>query len=480
MKKLGIFFVSLLALGFVSCDDESDLGIQQSNPQEAIMSANGLTVEYGDALKLDKINLADYEGTTIPVINIVSVENLPENSEVEFKMEVATDENFSNAIALKVVDGAVACADWDNAFRAMIGKAPFERDNYVRISAYVVEGTSKVRLGNADTYYAAKKMAVTPIDLNIHVEEAYYLIGSINNWDFATAVKFNHSDASVYDDPIFTVKVDIPVAEEGKTTEWWWKIIPQSTFEAGEWVEAANASYGVGTNGDNALEGMLIGKTLEQDCGAGCLTVSGQYLLTIDMLNCTYAFTTAIDYLYTPGNSNGWGFGENCSRLFTSNYSEYNGYVYLNGEYKLTDRAAWGGLEWGKGEADGTMALGGGNLPLPADGASLYWMTANIATLTYTHTPITTIGVIGAFNNWSASVALTPSDDFLTWTGEVEFPGEGGWKFRANNGWDINLGGDTMDNLVPGGADLAAPGAGTYVVTLNLKTMPYSCTVEAK
>lgn len=481
MKKLSIFFVSLLALGFVSCDDHSDLGVMQTNPQEAFMSANGLTVDFGQALKGDQLNLADYE-SVVPVIEVIAAENLPANSNVAFKMELAADENYSNVVTLDVVDGAVAVADWDNAFRSLLGKAPFAKDNYVRFAAYVEEGTQSVRLGDANTYYAAKKVSVTPIDLNIQIEDAYYLLGTINGWDVKTAIKFSHSDMSVYDDPVFTLKVDIPAAEEGANQEWWWKIVPQSTYETGDWVSATNAAYGVEVNGSDALSGMLIGRPdAENDCGAGCLTVAGQYLMTINMLDCTYEFTQAIDYLYTPGNSNGWSFGDNCSRLFTNDYVNYNGFVYINGEYKLTDRPAWGGMEWAAGAEEGTIGLGAsGNLPMPADGPSLYWMTANIANLQYTTTAISSISLIGDFNGWAGDVALTPSEDFLTWTGEVEFPGEGGWKFRCNNDWAVNLGGVANDNLVPNGDNLVAPGAGTYVVTLNLMTMPYSCTVEAK
>lgn len=474
MKKLSIFFVSLLALGFVSCDDHSDLGVMQTNPQEAFMSANGLTVDFGQALKGDQLNLADYE-SVVPVIEVLAAENLPANSNVAFKMELAADENYSNAVTLDVVDGAVAVADWDNAFRSLLGKAPFTKDNYVRFAAYVEEGTQSVRLGDANTYYAAKKVNVTPIDLNIQIEDAYYLVGTICNWTVADAIKFSHSDMSVYDDPVFTIKVDISseVAEAG----WWWKIVPQSVFETGDWGSGENSQFGPVTNGDESAVGLLTGN----EPGAGCFKQAGQYLLTINMLDCSYEFTQAIDYLYTPGNSNGWGFGDNCSRLFTNDYVNYNGFVYINGEYKLTDRPAWGGMEWAAGAEEGTIGLGAaGNLPMPADGPSLYWMTANIANLQYTTTAISSISLIGDFNGWAGDVALTPSEDFLTWTGEVEFPGEGGWKFRCNNDWAVNLGGVANDNLVPNGDNLVAPGAGTYVVTLNLMTMPYSCTVEAK
>jgi hypothetical protein len=39
-------------------------------------------------------------------------------------------------------------------------------------------------------------------------------------------------------------------------------------------------------------------------------------------------------------------------------------------------------------------------------------------------------------------------------------------KFRANDGWDINLGGDSTDDLVENGANLQIAEAGTYTITL--------------
>ena len=87
--------------------------------------------------------------------------------------------------------------------------------------------------------------------------------------------------------------------------------------------------------------------------------------------------------------------------------------------------------------------------------------------------------MIGDFNSWGSSVAMTPSSDFLTWTGELTLDAGQGWKFRANDGWDINLGG-SLSNLVWNGDNISALGAGTYEVTLDLTTLPYTATAVKK
>jgi hypothetical protein len=54
-----------------------------------------------------------------------------------------------------------------------------------------------------------------------------------------------------------------------------------------------------------------------------------------------------------------------------------------------------------------------------------------------------------------------------TWVGVVTFGDAGGWKFRANDAWDINYGGDINMNLTLGGDNFTSPGAGAHYVTIS-------------
>ena len=89
------------------------------------------------------------------------------------------------------------------------------------------------------------------------------------------------------------------------------------------------------------------------------------------------------------------------------------------------------------------------------------------------------IGLIGGFNSWGETAAMSPSQDFLTWTGEFALSEGDEFKFRANDNWNINLGGD-VNNLLPDGSNLKAAETGTYVVTLYLASHPYTCTIVKK
>lgn len=472
--------MAVLSLGFVACEDDTK-AIPQSNAQEATMSANGLTVAYGSDLAGESIDLATLvdNGGAVNVITTEAVENLPAGAAVEYTMQLSANEDFSNAIMFDVENGAVSATEWDNWFRSTIGKAPNAKNNYVRFAAYVVEGTSKVRLGGADVWYAAKTIAVTPIALDITIEEAYYLLGTINGWSVAEAIKFNHSEANVYDDPIFTLNFEI--TEEEAAAGWWWKIVPQSTYETGNWVDAKNASFGVEVNGDTATEGVLFGRPSEsEDCGAGCLNISGQLRLTIDMLNGTYAFTSAVTNLWTPGNSNGWSHAAS-QMLFTNDFENYMGFAHLDGEFKFSNAADWDHTNYGNAGEEGMLSVDGGAGNLNSGANGLFWCQVNTTELTYSLYNAETMGVIGDATPgaWDNSTPLTPSADFLVWTGDVEFKAGGEWKLRANNAWDVNLGGD-MNNLSKDGSNIATPGEGVYTVTLDLSKLPYTVSVAKK
>lgn len=480
MKKLGIFFISLLTLGAVSCEDTSDRGIPQVNEQQAIMSANGLTVEFGENLaENNALNLADWQEKTISVIDIVSVENLPENGVVSFKMHVSGTADFAREEILDVTDGTVSGVEWDKAFRSIFGNAPYEQQNYIRFAAYVNVNGQLSRLGGFDTWYAAKTVNVTPIDLGIEIEDSYYLIGSINGGDVATAVKLNHSDASPYDDPVFSILLDLAPADVA--SGWKWQIIPESTFKLGYVPETSGSIFGP-AGSTSALNGDLAASVLEDGiytaASTGKIYDSGQFLLTVDMINLTFDISSAVEMLYTPGDSNGWSQGSS-QVLTTGDYANYSGFAYLAGGYKFTTAPDWDHVNLGASGAEGKLSNDSGAGNLMADPAGLYWCTVNLPALTYENTLVTTMGMIGDFNAWAGDIVMTPSADFLTWTGELTVADAGGFKFRVNEDWNINLGGDYTDNLTPNGNNIMIE-PGTYTVTLDLSKVPYSCTIVKK
>ncbi|MDE6379087.1 MAG: hypothetical protein K2L11_01335, partial [Muribaculaceae bacterium] len=91
-------------------------------------------------------------------------------------------------------------------------------------------------------------------------------------------------------------------------------------------------------------------------------------------------------------------------------------------------------------------------------------------------TPIKSIGIIGDFNGWGGDVEMTPEPGFSVWKAENVDLGGGSWKFRMNNDWALNLGGDSLDNLTQDGPNI--PDGGVHTVIIDFNTLPYSARLE--
>ncbi|ROT04295.1 DUF5115 domain-containing protein [Muribaculaceae bacterium Isolate-037 (Harlan)] len=486
MKKYSIYgLASLFALSFAACDNYEEPNPRpQTNPQEPVLAVSDVVVTQDvSADAAYDLKALNDEGKNI-VLSTINCSDLPEGYEFVADAEISAN-GFARSASVPVSVVAandsvfsleVNPDDLQGVYYANISKDPKKGEIQLRYVLKTKTGNQVAYVGNPDNFYGPYTFTVAPFPASKVIEENYYLIGTINDWDVKTAVKLNRSDKSQYDDPVFTIKVEI--TNDQAAAGWDWKIIPESTYATGSMVNAANAAYGVAVEGDDSLSGTLVARTADADCYPGSLKVSGPYLLTLNMEKDTYEFTSAVENLYTPGDSNGWN-QEASQQLFTNNYSSYEGYAYLTGAFKFSSAPNWSGTNYGSAGVEGELTTDGGAGNLTVSEAGLYYCRVNTASLTYSLTQIATIGVIGDATpaGWDASTALT-SDDNLIWKGTIEFKG-GEFKFRCNDDWDVNLGGD-MQNLTPGGANIASPGEGTYEVTLNLSQLPYSCTLEKK
>lgn len=459
MKKYSIFLLASLALGFSACEDKSDLGIEQINPQEPIINADGLTLAAASTLS-SGVNLETNTAAMIPVVSIQDMVDFPEGSNISIDMQLSSDANYSNVKTLAVTDGSVSADEWEQACTSFYGLDPTKKDMYVRFAAYIEEGVELARLGGDNYWYLDNTVvSVVPIDAKLDVESVYYIVSGNNK------VELSHSDAHVYNDPSFSLVFEVNADQ----LPYEWMIAPVSA------VDNANSSncYGVSETGSaEDLSGNLV-----LGGQKGVINEAGNYSLSVNMLDKTYSITKIVapqvDYLYTPGEANGWTCADTNMLLFNNGDQTFRGYVYVNKEFKLSADTDWA-QNWGLD--GGVMTKDGSNIGV--DPSGLYYVNADFNNMTIGLTHITRIGVIGDFNDWGSDIALTPNEDYSIWSGEVDFTTDGGWKFRMNDGWDLDLGG-SHDNLTKGGANMDQA-AGVYTVTLDLSKIPYSCTVVAK
>lgn len=493
MKFKYLFAFPILAMALVGCDEiEMSDAKPVENPQLPGITMEDFSVTPAAALT-GVMNLEALSAETddpdnfmvdLYTINVLT-ENLPESAVLGGGLELADNpefENYINVGNITVTEGVASAplSSLTYVRSQMFGKDPRPYTVYYRVPVYVTVNGGQYKIGTKDSYFCdGDSFTQEGTDPGYVVEEAYYLVGSAGN-TCATAVKFNHSQYNIYDDAAFTLTVKFP---EGNTS---WQVVPQSVYEAANGgVPEAAACYGPADA--EALTGTLeLGQT-------GTVEGGKKYDFTINLSTLEYTIKEVadFDYLYTPGDANSWN-QEASQQLYTSDYVHYVGYAYLSGGFKFTSAPNWDGINFGAGAEEGELVTDGsaGNVTVETPG--LYWCEVNIDALTYTLLPIEHISMIGGFNNWGGDVQLTPSADFLTWTGTLELTsdadGANQWKFRMNNDWGHNLGGPTADptDFAPGttieglaadGKNFATP-VGTYTVTLNLAKLPYSATLD--
>lgn len=183
-------------------------------------------------------------------------------------------------------------------------------------------------------------------------------------------------------------------------------------------------------------------------------------------------------FLWTPGDSNGWNQDASMKLFTTDDGITFVGFALLSDNgFKFTDQNDWNGTNYGAGEEEGTLSTDGeaGNLTAPASG--LYWCKVNVEELTYELTPISSIGIIGDCTpgGWDTSTPLATTNN-IVWSGDALLT-SGQFKFRCNDDWAVNLGGNAFNYLMPDGANLDCPGEGEYTITLDISRLPYSCTL---
>lgn len=489
MKKISLMLLGAMTLGFTACES-FDLPNPpgQSNPQEPVFEAADLTLVSTAGEQTYDLEALNASNGSVNLAQVETVSNLPENyPDLSFRAQMASTDAFNNPVEFPVTfkDNVISATadDLDGAYHvAMNTIAPDAKTVNIRFLAYAnnPDDNTSMRLGGKDAFYCPMTASLKPFDPGFTIENEYYLIGTCSDGSInSKALKMTNSGASPYDDPMFSVVVDITAAEAEAGYEW--AVVPASTLAAGSGIV-------YGPEYDDNLYGASGNLKAYETVGVfGVIEEENKHLISVNMrpgeggLH-AYTWILAIPNLYTPGGANGWNQAAS-DLLYTSNYVDYEGFIHASGEFKFTSAPDWNHTNYGYA-SDGKLSTdgGAGNIPVAADG--LYYAKANISALTYSLSPaITTIGIIGdaTENGWDASTPLTPSADFLTWTGTVTLKG-GEFKFRANDSWDVvNLGGNLEFLSTDGGApNIPSPGEGTYELTLNLGSYPYTATLTKK
>ena len=496
MKKLSLYIsIALAGLFMGSCsEDFKDWADPQTNPQEDAITIPGFTATAAQAI--------DFASVTTDSVNTFSLSSaaLPEGFTLGNARIELTPQGVENATKTTVntdLDGKGAVADLASVVESAYGKRPTARtfDAQVYVNA--------VKDGQAVLIDAGKiNLVMTPkapfIDTN------YYLVGQMTDWSLDTKFKFTHSDADVYEDPVFTIM--FTTTDDNQ----YWKIIPQGNVDAGNiWAVENNPKgvVGVEKDGDDAMSGTLLTTTSKgEKANAGKLAKAGTYQMTINMMDYTYSIKQIAPEYYLVGALQSWS-DQNMSCLMTAETAMVQNFttkwtgdanlkIWLGSDFGKWDNAFGSASGDGVSAAEGKLKANGGAIVCPERNA-YYTFTADFSTMTYKWTKLANqnptefkyVSLIGVGGKWNEGddidlKQVAPHNWYLA---KQEIPA-GGLKIRADHKWrdDGNWGfaeGQNYENkgtlITSGGSSNISVPAGTYNIYFNDITGAYAF-VEVK
>lgn len=475
-----------LLMSMVSCtEDYTDWANPQTNPQEdAVAFGNG------SVTPVDVINLADVKTEKVKVASIVA----PTSSDAAYTPTYKI--NFDGQSFDIDADGNMAKADLVNYITSKYGKRPTERDIDATLDAWLSNGSTAAKMATSETFQV-KAQPEAPF-----IDAAYYLVGDLTDWGLDTKLKFAHSDADVYEDPVFTLMFTTTKDDQC------WKIIPQGNVDAGNIWAVENAPKGVvgiEQDGDYAMSGKLLTTNSKGDkAGAGKIAKAGMYQMTINMMDYTYTIKQIAPEYYLVGKLQEWSDKlENKTCLmyaetpmvqsYTTQWNDdANLKIWLGSDWGNWDNA-YGAKDNGDNSVEGKIA-GSGAIVCPEPGA-FYTFKVDFSTMTYKWTKLENqnptayekVGLIGVGGDWDNDVDMTEVTPH-NWFIEKNIP-EGSFKIRANHKWDdaANWGfaegqefSSTGKLITSGGSKDIKVSAGKYRIFFNDITLEYAIIAVAE
>lgn len=476
MKKISIMMLGLMGLFVASCDEAPEAPKPQENPQEPIFAVGDITSATDGVLASTAVlKLDDYAATDqVPVMKLTESTDLPQGATVSYVVELCADADFTSKVQkldAKLGDDDVyyvSTTAWDAAHVALFGKSPKDKTAYYRVAVYVNLDGSNYRYAGDDFYAATGSIVEACLDHGFTIADHYYLIGEMNGWKLDESLPFIHSDADVYDDPVFTINFKVEKANS------YWKIITHTTVETQDW----SLVYGPEEDGSTAFTGTLT----DTNAGAGDIVETGNYKMTINMETMTYTIEKLLrpEVIYTPGGANGWNQTNSAWMYFDKKQGYYGVFPVDGAGFKVCLEPKWDdktdyGAETETPANSGTFVLGSAGKNIHPAAPGFYWFTAQYdeasgSLTTYAFTEITRVGVIGSFaaSGWGSDIEMTPNADKTVWTADITLAAGDEYKVRFNNGWDLNLGKGDGHAAFDGG-NFAAEEAGTFTVTLTVQ-----------
>ena len=448
MKKTFLYSLAVLAsVSLASCNgDYEDWAQPQNNPQEASAAKYGITFTAGPEAEC---TMPDDDG----VIKLVTVNSTDANvadytlKDLKVNGEAINGEIVGNNIRVDANElEKILCRQYKS-------RASVARDINVesKVSVNLASGDA-VAINTVGTTTAKLKPTPTPaIDA-----KGYYMLGEVNgnNWDATSPVWMTKMSDGVYQLKVTTEK-DKNYFKFYEGSKW---------DESGNWDVINKGVMGCETNGCEDASGTIY---YNGDKWGTPQTMvipgAGTWIVTLDMNNLPYSVGKPV--LYMKGDANGWN---GYDYLAGDDGVHFTGFMYLNQNgFKFTTAPDWSGTGYGE---NFSTAPDAGNIVM-TEPAGYYKVDVDLSAKTYTLTPITSIGIIGAavpVTGWDSDQDLTYNVEERCWEIKDIELNAGECKFRANDDWAMQWGYDgekfVFSNNAP--AVQFIPEAGTYDIKL--------------
>lgn len=450
MKKTLLYSLAAMAsLALASCaGDYDDWANPQANEQEASAAKYGVTFANGSEAEG---SMADEDG----IINLVTVNSTDANvtgfTLKDFKVNgVAVNGTIvGNNVQVSASElEKLVCEQ--NKSRASVAR---DLNVETQVSINLASGDAVSITTKGETTGKFTPTATPQLD-----EKGYYMLGQVNGneWDAKSPVWMNKISDGVYQLKVTTT------ADKN-----WFKFYAGSKFVSDDWTSIDAGALGCKENGsEDAFGYILYNGDSWGKLQTPVIPGAGTWIVTLDMNNLTY--TVGKPVLYMAGDANGWS---HIDYLSGEDGVNYTGFMYLNQNgFKFCSQQNWDGTNYGGaffGQESDNIIMD--------ETEGYYKVDVDLSTKKYTLTPITTIGIIGdaTVNGWSGDdidMNYVPynkeTKEGRYWEVKDITLKTGVIKFRANDGWDINWGGE-LDNLTSKGnpANIAVE-EGTYDIKL--------------
>jgi hypothetical protein len=199
--------------------------------------------------------------------------------------------------------------------------------------------------------------------------------------------------------------------------------------------------------------------------GANFTSPAGYYKINVNAAAAPMTYTAIATVWGVIGDASPNGWNDETALTYNPALTVWTGGMHLTvAAMKFRANHSWD-YNYGSDLANGILSAGGANIPVSL--AADYAITLDLS-----HPNAYTYSV----NRWGLIGDATPdgwnSDQNMTWdatnkvfTVTVNLV-VGAIKFRANDAWDLNYGGD-INALTSGGANIAVGTAGNYTITFD-------------